>query len=307
MEETKKNNILIVDDDKLNLMVMNRILGADYILHLARDGNEAIDQATKLQPDLILLDIMMPGVDGFGVISALRKHEKTREIPVIFITGLNSARDEVKGLALGANDYINKPFNEIIVQLRVRNHLKIVNQMREILHLSMIDTLTELPNRRSFDQHLHNEWKRAVREKTPMSVLMVDVDHFKNYNDKYGHPQGDAALRSVADAFRRNMKRPADFSARWGGEEFVALLARTDGEGAMIVAELVRETVEQTEIPCKDGTISKVTISIGVNTQIPKREDLISDFVSRADTALYAAKNAGRNKVCVFDAGVSVN
>ena len=302
MEDIMKNNILIIDDEKPDLLYLNSLLSDDYSIFVAKDGSEAIEKANELLPDLILLDILMPGMNGYEAFALLKSSEKTREIPVIFITGLSSNEDEGKGLALGAADYITKPFNEAIVKLRVGNQLRMINQMRAIERLSMMDQLTEIANRRSFDQRLDAEWRRAVRDKQPITLMMIDVDKFKVYNDTYGHQQGDVVLREIAGILTKNLKRPADFAARWGGEEFVVLLPATGAEGALTIAELIRKNVEETAIPCHDGATTRVTVSIGVNTKIPTQNDSIHEFVSKADAALYAAKEAGRNKVCMGDA-----
>ncbi|MDR2966254.1 MAG: diguanylate cyclase, partial [Treponema sp.] len=274
------------------------ILSPDYTVYAVKNGLDAILAAEKHLPDIILLDIIMPGnMDGFAVIDALKKSEATQEIPVIYITDLSNPDDEEKGLSLGASDYIPKPFFPAIVKLRVQNQMKMLNQLRTIEQLSMMDQLTNLPNRRNFDNRLNKEWDAARREKMPLSLLVMDVDRFKNYNDTYGHQQGDVALQVVAKIITQLLKRPTDFASRWGGEEFTALLPHTELTGAMNIAEDIRCTVENTEISHSNGSKSKVTISIGVNTKIPERDSPLEDFISRADKALYKAKEDGRNRV----------
>jgi len=299
MDETvKKNSILIVDDEKSNLMVLTHLLAQEYAIYTAKDGRDAISKAENLLPDLILLDIVMPEMSGFEVLATLKNSEKTQEIPVIFITGLDSGEDEEKGLVLNAADYISKPFRPAIVKLRIRNQIQIVNQLRTIERLSMIDQLTNIPNRRSFDNRLSMEWRRAIREKTPLSIFMIDVDKFKVYNDTYGHQQGDAVLRMVADIFMRTIRRPGDFASRWGGEEFAVLLPTTDMAGAMVVAKQILANVENADMACPDGGITKVTVSIGVNSVFPNSGSSIDKFISGADDALYTAKETGRNRIC---------
>jgi diguanylate cyclase (GGDEF)-like protein len=240
------------------------------------------------------------------VLAALKKQEATREIPIIFITGLSSAEEEEKALSYNAVDYINKPFRPNIVKLRIRNQIRNVNQVRTIKRLSMTDQLTEIPNRRSFDERLSMEWRRAIREKTPISLLMLDIDKFKTYNDQYGHQKGDIVLRAVAKSIEQDLRRPGDFAARWGGEEFVALLANTDQPGAVEVAERIRVSVEQLHIACESSdAAAPVTISIGVETLIPDTNSSLDLFISAADTALYEAKAAGRNRICT--AGINNN
>ena len=298
-----RNTILVVDDEKSNLVFLTRVLGEKYEIYTAKDGASAIKKATELVPDLILLDIILPDINGYAVLDALKKQEGTRGIPIIFITGLTSAEEEEKALTFNAVDYIGKPFKPNVVKLRVRNQIRIINQMRTIERLSMTDQLTEIPNRRSFDSRLTMEWRRAMRERTPISLLMLDVDKFKTYNDIYGHQQGDVILCAVARSLQSDLKRPGDFAARWGGEEFAALLANTDMPGAIEVAERVRANVENLHLTgAKDGqtpaNTAPITISIGVATQTPDPTSSLDLFISAADTALYAAKKAGRNRVC---------
>ena len=298
MDSIKKNSILIVDDVKLNLKILTHILQPDYTVYTAKDGFAAIEMAEEYLPDIILLDIIMPEMDGYDVLTALKTSDKTQSIPVIFITALTNAEDEEKGLALGTADYIFKPFNPGIVKLRVRNQLQILNQIRLIERLSMMDHLTEIPNRRSFDQRLRLEWGRAIRESSSISMMMIDVDRFKLYNDTYGHLQGDAALQMVAKTITQTLKRSTDLVARWGGEEFVVVLPNTELDGALYVAEEIRTNIENALIPCLDGRGTKVTVSLGVHSHVPNVNSSIDKFISKADHALYAAKETGRNRVC---------
>jgi len=297
MNTEKENSLLIIDDEKVNLKILTHILSPEYTIYTATNGANGIKIAREYMPDLILLDILMPEMDGYETLAEIKKYEKTRKIPVIFITGLDSEKDEEKGLALDAADYIIKPFSALIVKLRVRNQIQMINQLRTIEYLSMHDQLTQLPNRRSFDERLHMEWNQAIRERTPISILMTDLDKFKKFNDVYGHQQGDMVLRVIAKIFPQSLKRPGDFAARWGGEEFAVLLPNTPLAGAMDIAEKIRSEVEKTDIPCPDGSIIKITISIGVNSQQPTADSSITNFISAADKALYDAKQAGRNRV----------
>jgi diguanylate cyclase (GGDEF)-like protein len=301
VETIEKNRLLIVDDDSSNLMALSHILGSEYIIHVAANGEAAVKMAENFIPDLILLDIILPGMDGYEVFNELQNLDKTAHIPIIFITGLNNKDDEKKGLRMGAVDYISKPFDDVIVKLRVQHQIRIINQLRIIERLSMIDQLTGIPNRRNFDNRLRIEWARAVRESTSVSLLMVDVDYFKNYNDTYGHQQGDAALKMVAERIHQTLGRMTDFAARWGGEEFVVLIPGTDFKGACEIGERIRENIENTETLCVDGTVTKVTVSVGVNTHMPLKTSSIDEFISNADRALYSAKNMGRNRVCCYD------
>ena len=303
----KKYSVLIVDDECDNIKVLSQILSLEYTVQVEIDGSNAINTAIKLSPDVILLDIIMPEMDGYSIIEILKSSDETKDIPVIFISGLSNFKSEEKGLVLGAADYISKPFSPEIVKLRVGNQIKMLEQQRVNERLSMTDQLTDLPNRRSFDARFDSELKRTARERTPLSILLIDLDGFKNYNDTYGHQQGDIALKSFAAAFAKTLKRPTDFPARWGGEEFVALLSNTDSEGAIIIAEKIRRNIEYLTVPCGTDTDAtnwagaKITVSIGVNTW--KHGDSFSkdELISGADSALYTAKRTGRNKVCRYE------
>jgi diguanylate cyclase (GGDEF)-like protein len=294
----KKNSLLIVDDESSNLKFLSHILIDDYTVFSATNGLNAIEKAKEYKPDLILLDVLMPGLDGFQTLTEIKKTEEIKKIPIIFITGLDSAEDEEKGLSLDAADYIVKPFNPTVVKLRVRNQIQIINQMRTIECLSMIDQLTNLPNRRSFDDRLKMEWKHAVREREPISLMVFDLDRFKAINDNHGHQQGDIVLQTVASVFPKILKRPSDFVSRWGGEEFVVLMPNTALEGALDVAEKLRLEVENTPIPNINGSDIKMTVSIGVTSLLPTIDHSINTFFSKADKALYNAKETGRNRVC---------
>ncbi|MCL2485930.1 MAG: diguanylate cyclase [Endomicrobia bacterium] len=300
MDMKKINSVLVADDEDMNRKILSGILSPEYTVYTASDGRMALEMALEHRPDLILLDIIMPELNGFEVLAELKKSEVTQDIPVIFISGLDSSRDERKGLALKAADYITKPFSVDIVKLRVRNQIQIVNQLRTIEALSNTDKLTNIPNRRCFDNRLNVEWGRAVRNKTFINILLVDIDKFKILNDAYGHLQGDLVLKAVAEILRQVVSRSTDIVARYGGEEFAVLLPETNVEGALIVAEKMRSKIEQAEFHCKDGSVIRVTVSIGINTQIPEKGASITDALAKADKALYNAKESGRNKVCKY-------
>jgi len=298
VNEDVKHTILIVDDEAVNIRALSQVLLPEYAVYMARDGRTAIETAGNVIPDLILLDIIMPDMSGYEVITELKNSDRTREIPVIFITGLSGVEDEEKGFLLGAADYITKPFNNTIVRVRVRQHLQTLRQLRMIKRLGVIDPLTDISNRRGFNERLELEWARAIRDKSALSILMIDIDHFKRYNDTYGHPQGDALLQAIAGIFRQTLVRSTDYAARWGGEEFAVLLPGTAIDGALKIAERIRSNVEGATVPCADGSDTHVTVSIGAYSQTPASGDLTNDFVAGADKALYAAKESGRNKVC---------
>ena len=294
MDKTKKNSLLIIDDSTANITLLHKILAEEYIIYAAKSGEEGIKIAFEQIPDIILLDIIMPDMDGFEVLSNLKEDDRTRAIPVIFISGLNSAESEEKGLLLGASDYIVKPFSPGIVRLRVANQITIFNQMKTIEQLSMIDSLTRISNRRNAEIVLNMEWQRAIISGHPISVMMIDIDHFKNVNDTYGHLYGDTVIKQVAAGIKSSLKRSTDFVARWGGEEFMVLLPAISGIDAVRIAERIRKKIEN--FNRREDDKKPITVSIGVYTNTP---DSITDtffYVDQADQALYKAKRNGRNR-----------
>ncbi|MCL2500140.1 MAG: diguanylate cyclase [Defluviitaleaceae bacterium] len=293
----KEFTVLITDDEKMNVELLGSILSPVYNLLIARNGTRALALAQEHKPDLILLDVLMPDMTGFEVIAKLKESDITNKIPVIFITGLTSTEDEERGFFYGAVDYITKPFHKAIVKARVNTHIKIVDQMRTIERIGLIDPLTKISNRRGFENRLNAEWGKAFRDKTPIGILILDIDKFKVYNDTFGHQQGDAALKDFAQTTANSLLRPVDFPARWGGEEFVVLLPETDAIGAIEVAERIRKNVEASVILTEDQTQTKITASIGANSIVPQTPSPTPDFLEKADQALYKAKESGRNRV----------
>jgi len=299
MKPKDKPRILIVDDEKMNLKVLADLLKEDYAPVLARDGEQALQHALgELPPDLILLDVVMPQMGGYEVIKRLKDNDRTKNIPVIFVTSLDSVVDEEHGLKLGAVDYITKPFSPPIVKIRVHNHLRIVHQYRLLDQLAYLDGLTEISNRRRFDEYFQREWVRSARSGTPFSLAMVDVDFFKSYNDHYGHAMGDRTLQKIAKALDSALLRPADLIARYGGEEFVMMLPETDAFAAKGVAERALQKIVELNIPHQySQAADHITVSLGlVTTQI---EDSLTPqiFIAAADKNLYLAKESGRNRV----------
>ena len=290
--------ILVVDDEKMNIIALAQFLKPQYELIVAVDGASALEAAEKHLPDIILLDIVMPDMSGYDVLVRLKNSAATMNIPVIFLTGLSNAGDEEKGLSLGAVDYITKPFNQSVVKARIKTQLKMVDYIRTIEKLCMLDALTGLPNRRGFDTRMDIEWGRAYREKKTLGLIMLDIDKFKIYNDTYGHPQGDILLQAVAEVIGKTLNRPADFAARWGGEEFMVLLPDTAIEGTVIIAEQIRVNIKDTVVPCVDGANTSTTVSLGADSIIPDDGCSSADLIAEVDKLLYAAKNSGRNRTC---------
>jgi len=299
-EDVKEFTVLITDDEEFNVEILSDVLSSSYNVQIARNGESAFELATKTPPDLILLDVIMPDMSGFDLITKLKKAEITRKIPVIFVASHTDPAEEEKGLFLGAVDYIAKPFNRAIVKARVNTHIKIIDQMRTIEHIGLVDTLTEIANRRGFDERFKTEWGRAIREQAHISYMMMDIDLFKKYNDTYGHQQGDVALARFAETAESTLNRSTDFIARWGGEEFVVLLQNTNIEGTAKVAEKIRKNIEDMVITTETGEETCITVSIGVTSIIPTTATSQCDFLNSADKALYKAKASGRNRVELY-------
>jgi diguanylate cyclase (GGDEF)-like protein len=307
--------ILIVDDNPTNLSVLSIALkAAGYKIRVAMDGASAIEQVQEDAPELILLDVQMPGIDGFETCLRLKANQATQDIPIIFITASTDLDNKVKGLSVGAVDYITKPFQQKEVLARVRVHLELryltrkvqeqaiaLQQANQELHrLANLDGLTEVANRRRFDEYFGQEWRRAGRERTPLSLILCDIDYFKNYNDHYGHQAGDACLMRVAKAISETLYRPADLVARYGGEEFAIILPNTASEGAVHIAKLIQSQIKQLDIPHAQSHVSsQVTVSLGISSQMPTPSMESHAFIAITDKALYLAKAEGRNTFCL--------
>ena len=291
--------VLIVDDVPDNIRVLSRMLGDDgHQISAATNGRQALKLAAACNPDLILLDVMMPEMDGYQACAALKADPQLGSIPIIFITALADAEDETRGLELGAVDYITKPFKESIVRVRVKTHLELKRQHDILQQLSHFDGLTGIPNRRAFDERIDQEWRRSVRSGERLAAAMIDVDYFKQYNDAHGHLAGDDCLRRIAGTVAEGLTRGGDFVARYGGEEFIGLISGVDSEGLAGVAEKLRVGIEALQIPHHASPVSPwVTISIGAAISRPTPETTPSSLIGAADQQLYAAKRLGRNRV----------
>ena len=299
IDEDNKFKLLIVDDIPINIKMISQVLRDHYIIQVAKNGDDAISIATtRPKPDLILLDIEMPEMNGYELCRKLKKNKVTEKIPVIFITGRTEAVDEKVGLEMGAVDYITKPFNASVVLARVNAHMTLKRQSDLLEKLASLDGLTNIPNRRKFDETLKQEWLRARRSQKPLSIIFIDVDFFKRFNDFFGHSVGDQCLCIIARTLKESLKRQSDFVARYGGEEFVAILPDTDAPTALLLAESIRINVENLKIPhTPSPDFKSVTISLGVATVVPTGEIDAIDLLNAADKAVYAAKVNGRNQV----------
>ena len=291
--------ILIADDVPDNIRLLSRMLADEgHQISAALNGRQALKLAASCVPDLILLDVMMPEMDGFELCAALKADPLLSGIPVIFLTALTDTEDESRALDLGAVDFITKPFSESVVRLRVRTHLEIKRQHDLLARQSHLDGLTGIANRRAFDDRLQWEWQRTIRSGESLAAAMIDIDHFKEYNDAHGHLAGDDCLRRVAGAMDELLARGGDFIARYGGEEFVCLLGGVNAGGADLVVEKLRGGVESLHLPHGVSPVSPwVTVSIGVALCRPTLERAPTDLVEAADVQLFKAKRLGRNRV----------
>jgi diguanylate cyclase (GGDEF)-like protein len=291
--------LLVVDDQAINIQALYRIFADDCQVLMAKSAAMALEICETKQPDLILLDVMMPVMDGYELCQRLKTNDWTRDIPVIFVTAHNDEAAESRGLDAGAVDFISKPVNERTVRARVRTHLTLKAQADLLRRWVYIDGLTGIHNRRHFDEALAQEWSRALRLGSTLSMLLLDVDHFKPYNDHYGHPAGDECLRRIAAELSRDIKRPADLVARYGGEEFAFILPDTEFDGAMQFSRKLGEHIRALAIPHENSPTSNVvTVSLGVCTVQAKAGLKVENLLQATDTQLYEAKQQGRDRSC---------
>lgn len=318
-----KGTILVVDDTHVNLQLLSLLLTRHgFRVLTAADGAAALAAVRQDIPDLVLLDIMMPGMDGYEVCQELKKADATKEIPVIFISALSDVFDKVKAFSLGAVDYIIKPFQTEEILARVTTHLTIRNLQKslqeqnallereimerkriqvELERIATTDSLTGLYNRRYFFNLGETEFTKSQRYKRPISVILLDADNFKDINDSYSHAAGDQALVHLASQLHQHT-RSADIVARYGGEEFIILLPETSAQDAYLVAERIRETVQNSILTYEERNYG-YTLSLGIaDNQISQQSTKFEFILSLADRALYQAKDKGRNCSVVYGA-----
>jgi len=315
--------VLLVDDQAIIGEAVRRMLSQEIgvSFHYCGDPNKAIEMAEHIQPTVILQDLVMPGVDGLDLVSQYRNNQKLRDLPIIVLSSKEDPKIKSQAFAVGANDYLVKLPDavELIARLRYHSRAYLAMKQRDLANqalrlsqqqllesnlalqrMTKLDGLTGLSNRRHFDEHLDLEWKRARREKIEFSLLMIDVDFFKSYNDSFGHVMGDQTLCSVAQVLAQSCSRSGDLVARYGGEEFAIILPNTSHDGACSLANSVRLAVQALAIahiaPVADATL---TVSIGVATMVPEQDLKPIALIQRADTGLYQAKESGRNRIGV--------
>ena len=293
--------ILIVDDSVVQAAQLKSILESEYDITIAQTAEDGLRRANNENFSLILLDVVMPGMDGFTLLKKLQEEIITQNIPVILITSLSDVTSEQRGLILGAVDYIAKPFNALIVKARVNTHIKLYQYRRQVEQQSMTDQLTGVANRRKYEQYSIRKWNEAIRLNVPFSIYMFDIDRFKVYNDTFGHPAGDKVIASVAQTAASYLQRSTDFLARYGGEEFVAFSRGDSSEQIFAHLKKIRQAIENLQIP-HDPSVSKwVTVSVGGVTVVPEKGSSYDFYLKIADTMLYDAKRNGRNRVIWAD------
>jgi len=294
---TDRATILIVDDEISNIEIMNAVLEDTYEVCVAMSGEQAISVARSVLPDLILLDVLMPGLDGYDVCRTLKEDRLLADVPIIFTSALDDREAEARGLLLGAIDYVTKPIQPVILNARVRNHIELKRMRDSLAELAVTDALTGLSNRRHLEKKLETETARLARNGEWLSVIMIDIDFFKSFNDTYGHPAGDRCIAMVASALGRAVRRASDLTARYGGEEFACVLPGTDLASAMMVAEDIRSHVHSLAIPHMSSQVAPtVTVSIGVATARCRPGMQAAQWVENADRQLYLSKAGGRNR-----------
>ncbi len=290
-------NVLIIDDSMLQAAQLRSIIKDDYDVTIVETAEDGLEYANTGNYSLILLDVIMPGMDGFMLLKKLQEEDVTRHIPVILITSLADIQNEQRGLMLGAVDYITKPFHPLIVKARVNTHIKLYQYRKQIEHQSTTDQLTGVANRRRHDCYSAVKWQEATRLQVPFSICMFDIDNFKMYNDTFGHPAGDKVIAEVAKTASSYLRRSTDFFARYGGEEFVAFMMGNDAESAFSHLIKIRREVEALHIQHNPSVSQWVTISVGGVTVVPQMADSYDTYLKIADTMLYDAKRFGRNQV----------
>lgn len=293
----ERGRVLVVDDQAINVRLLHELFHHDFDMFMATTGQQALETCRKLLPDVILLDIEMPDLSGFEVCLRLKADSATAHIPVIFITSHFDEAQEVQGFQVGGADFIRKPINPVVTKVRVQNQFALKRQADILRSIALLDGLTGVANRRKFEMTMTTTWLQCARDKTPLSLVVLDVDYFKKYNDHYGHAEGDLCLRNVAQTIKSCLKRPMDLLARYGGEEFVCVLPQSDLAGASHVAKLIVNTIAELAMPHQLGINGVVTVSAGVAAINPVAGEAWQPLFEAADKQLYQAKQKGRNQV----------
>ncbi|WP_440905867.1 diguanylate cyclase domain-containing protein [Catenovulum sp. SX2] len=294
--------VLIIDDDTVMLQTMARALKDDYKVKIATDGLAGLNIIeADANIDLIILDIIMPGLKGFDVCKRIKSNPNLHKIPIIFVTALSDLPDKTQAFNLGAVDFVTKPIELPVLKARVRTHVMLKRQFDHMEQMATTDPLTQIANRRKYDDMLALEWKRAIRNQTSIALLILDIDNFKNFNDHYGHGAGDDCLTIFARLLKRCANRPTDLAARLGGEEFAVILADSDKNGATTVADRILEQLHTLHMEHKHSDCATfVTCSIGIAVMAPDFETQANLIYDQADEALYKAKHSGKNRYVAY-------
>lgn len=296
---SRRARLLVVDDQPVNIQAIYQIFAETHDVFLATSGEQALTFCRSEPPDLVLLDVVMPGMDGLEVCRRLKQQTDTQGIPVLFVTGQDQPEQEIACWEAGAVDFVSKPVNPTTLRNRVRAHLTLKFQADLLRQLASTDGLTGVANRRYFDERLEAEWRRCKRNRKSVTLIMIDVDFFKRYNDHYGHQAGDDCLRQVVGTLKASLKRPQDLVARYGGEEFVCLLPETEWADGMMIAGELEKAVRALRIEHADSSVDAVvTISLGVGSAQPGEFNEADSLIRLADTQLYRAKQEGRSRAC---------
>lgn len=294
----KRYKILLVDDEPVEIRALHETLTSRYDTFFAKDGEEALELAARERPDLILLDVEMPRLDGYSVCQRLRASPGGADVPVIFVTHHGTPEQEIAGLEHGGSDYVHKPFQPDVVLARIQVQLELKARTDRLKSLVTIDSLTGVTNRRGFDDILQTEWSRRMRNGTPLGLILIDIDYFKRYNDSYGHLAGDHALRTTAQLMADTLRRPTDFLARYGGEEFAYIASGADAEELTAIARKLDQAMAVACIPHRDSPFERITLSMGIASRIPRLGQTPQILIEAADVRLYDAKRTGRNRYC---------
>jgi len=300
-----KNSVLIVDDEFLSLSSLSNALSHDYTIYVENNGRGCIDSAQELKPDLILLNTKMPDMTGIDVIKVLKSNEETCNIPVVFVTELNSSSAEEECFIFGAADYIIKPFSIPVVCLRIKNQMQMVNNIRNKQDLTVTDILTGISSKRHFNAVLNQEWRKAIRYNAAIGLMIIDVDNFEVYNAKHGHLRGDIVLKKTAQLLSSHVNGTDYHAARWGGEEFAIVMPHTDINGMMDFAILIRNEINNHDF-IMDDVSSSISVSIGINAYKPSITEiqLLETFISDTTNALSRAYNMADDKIAIATHGL---
>jgi diguanylate cyclase (GGDEF)-like protein len=287
--------VLVVEDDPISAIISTQALSDTYVTHHVSDGKVAVEFCQNSPPDLVLMDVNMPGMGGLEACGVLKSNVTTKDIPVVFITAATEPKSEDECWDAGCVDFISKPFSVKTLRHRINAHISVKILTDELRRLATSDGLTHLKNRRFFDDYFLDQTKLAARNKTPLGLMMIDIDYFKQYNDTYGHVKGDDCLKKVADALRESTERPTDCVARYGGEEFVIVLPNTDATGVKHVGEHLIEIIRELNLAHSESPLKRLTVSIG--GAIVEQGSLDThNAIEQADKNLYIAKQSGRDR-----------